>query len=55
MLRDALCVRWPAAFPPPRYGLEQLRWATAVFWSRAISLPVGSLAPLSRLHHRGGN
>ena len=44
VLRHGLCARWPKVFPCASYTLAALRWADAMFWSRAISVPVGSLA-----------
>ena len=44
VLRHGLCARWPEIFPCAAYSLAALQWANAMFWSRAISVPVGSLA-----------
>ena len=37
-----LCAKWPEAFPREHFGLRQLSWAHAVYWSRAIILPLPS-------------
>jgi hypothetical protein len=59
-VEGGLCARWPAEFPRAATALPLLRWAHAVFWSRAlrVELPGGArecLVPLLDLaNHRPG-
>ena len=66
VVRGALCVQWPEAFPTTAYTWERLMWAHAIFWSRALSVPLRgaslfaqnteALVPLLDLcNHRAGS
>lgn len=44
VVRDGLCARWPELFPPADFSWAALCWGHAIFWSRAICIPL-----------RGGN
>jgi len=35
-----LCATWPDVFPPHAYDWPSIAWAYAIFWSRAIMLPL---------------
>ena len=41
VLRDGLCARWPELFPPSDFSWAALCWGHAIFWSRAICVPLG--------------
>ena len=42
VVRDVLCARWPEVFHPPDFSWRRLCWGHAIFWSRALCIPLSS-------------